>query len=170
MQPVCLFPIHPVVFCVSWAWLDSSSNHCTFDGPVPSASSQALLLRRPARSSKFSHKSVPSFEARARPAALHRGPRPRAVLLCTARIAPCHPLPCGTAQHRAASHTLALHHRMLVYSEACRRMPVSADTCRCMLAHIGTCPFEPRHACAVPGGVHRAACRTVCRMLCRVAR
>ena len=101
---------------------------------------------------------VPSFEARARPAALFGGPRLRAVLPSTARIAPGHPLPRGTAQHRAASHNIAPHHRMLIHGEACRHMPVSASTCQCMLAHIGTCPCEPRHACDAPGGVHRAAC------------
>ena len=101
---------------------------------------------------------VPSFEARARPAALFGGPRLRAVLPSTARIAPGHPLPRGTAQHLAASHNIAPHHRMLIRGEVCRHMPVSAGVCQCMLARIGTCPCEPRHACDVPGGVHRAAC------------
>ena len=101
---------------------------------------------------------VPSFEARARPAALYGGPRLRAVLPSTAEIAPGHPLPHGTAEHRAASHNIAPHHRMLIHGEACRHMPISSGTCQCMLARIGTCPCEPRHACDVPGGVHRAAC------------
>ena len=90
-----------------------------------------------------------------------------ALLPCTTRITLWHLPLHSPVQRHAASCIITQHQHMLVHSEACHHIPVSAGTCQCMLAHVSTSPCEPSHGSVLFFSSSLHAGGDVCRcMLC----